>query len=155
MALKAFRQFDSEKSFNVTPLIDIVFLLIIFFTLISQFIDSENFPIKVPDNISHANTPDSYNSQFTTLTVMKNDAGKIDFAVGSKKVASNDGAQMVQQLTSLIDAQLKNLSTDKRIVSLRIDKDITYDQAQYALAAIAKSSAFDIQLATLKDPQNK
>jgi biopolymer transport protein ExbD len=153
MALKAFSQFDAQKTFNVTPLIDIVFLLIIFFTLISQFMDAENSPLKVPDNITQAKDPADYDSQLTTLTVMKNSTGKIDFAVGSKKVASNDHFEMVQQMTSLLDAQLKNLPADKRIISLRIDKNITYDQAQYALAAIAKSSAFDIQLAALKDPQ--
>jgi hypothetical protein len=34
---------------------------------------------------------------------------------------------------------------------LRIDKDICFAEAQYALAGIAASIATDIQLATLKD----
>jgi hypothetical protein len=34
---------------------------------------------------------------------------------------------------------------------LRIDKDVPFAQAQYALAGIAASSATDIQLAVLKD----
>jgi hypothetical protein len=45
------------------------------------------------------------------------------------------------------------LPTDKRVVTLRIDKDIPYAEAQYALAAVAKSTATDIRLAAIKDNQ--
>jgi hypothetical protein len=34
---------------------------------------------------------------------------------------------------------------------LRIDKDVCFAEAQYALAGIAASSATDVQLAALKD----
>lgn len=152
MALKAFSQFDSsDKSFNMTPIIDIVFLLIIFFVLISQFIEAENFPLEVPDDCNFANSDIQHNTQVTTLTVMKNDAGKVDFAVGSQKIIYSDYPEAVEQLTFSLDAQMKDIPADKRIVTLRVDKDICYDQAQYALAAIAASCATDIQLAALKE----
>jgi hypothetical protein len=45
---------------------------------------------------------------------------------------------------------LSTLPADRRVVILRIDKDISFSQAQYALAGVAASSATDIQLAALK-----
>ena len=47
------RTFDAE-SFDMTPIIDVVFLLIIFFMLVCQFIAAEQFQVEVPDQISSA-----------------------------------------------------------------------------------------------------
>ncbi len=44
-----FRSPDRSGTFNMTPIIDIVFLLIIFFLVVCQFIEAENFPVAVPD----------------------------------------------------------------------------------------------------------
>jgi hypothetical protein len=42
------------------------------------------------------------------------------------------------------------LPSELRIVTLRIDKDIYFAEAQFALAGIAESIATDIKLAALK-----
>ncbi|MCK4888036.1 MAG: biopolymer transporter ExbD, partial [Planctomycetes bacterium] len=55
MVLRDINQFrTSSKSFNMTPIVDIVFLMIIFFLVVFQFIDAENFPVNVPDNCDYA-----------------------------------------------------------------------------------------------------
>lgn len=150
MALKAFKKFDnSGKSFNMTPIIDIVFLLIIFFMVISHFIEAENFPLQVPDNCDSA-ISEPPQTQVTTLTIMKNQDGIVEFALGSQKVIYTNSSDLVEKLTSLINAQTKDLPPKKRIIALRADKDIPYAQSQYALAAIANSIATDIQLTVLK-----
>ena len=59
-------------------------------------------------------------------------------------------AEVVLQLGRLIDGRLKNLPVEQRVVTLRVDKDIDFQHAQYALAGIAASSARDIQLAAFK-----
>jgi biopolymer transport protein ExbD len=82
---------------------------------------------------------------------MKNDAGISDFAVGAQIAAGADYEEITKKLAILIDSRLKDLPADKRIVTLRIDKDVSYAEAQYALAAIAKSTATDIRLAAFKD----
>jgi len=51
----------------------------------------------------------------------------------------------------LIDIQLEDLPRDRRVVTLRIDKDVCFTEAQYALAGVAASTATDIQLAALKN----
>jgi biopolymer transport protein ExbD len=137
----------------MTPLIDIVFLLIIFFLVVCQFIEAENFPVAVPDGCVFATTASEPGAQGATITVMKTSAGKSVFAVGSEKIPASEGPDLTEQMARLVDYGLRNLPSDRRIVTLRIDRDVCFAQAQYALAAIAQSSATDIQLAVLKDKE--
>lgn len=136
--------------FNMTPLIDIVFLLIIFFLVVCQFIDAENFPVMVPDDCEFAQDH-SDNPNAATVTVIKAEAGTIEFAVGAEKISTSDRTKLISKLADLIDIRFQKLSSDQRIVTLRIDKEVCYSHAQYALAAIAASTATDIRLAALKD----
>jgi biopolymer transport protein ExbD len=134
----------------MTPVIDIVFQLIIFFALVCQFIEAENFPIIVPDDCQFAATTPQNQNKVTTLTVMKTDSDRTVFAVGAEKIAVNSdpsGAGLVDKLAEKLDGQMQNLPDRDRIVTLRIDKDVTFAQAQYALAALAQSSAQNIRLA--------
>jgi len=138
-------------SFNVTPIIDIVFLLIIFFLVVCQFIEAENFPVAVPDDCEFAQSGSDPGAQVTTVTVMKTGAERSAFAVGSEKVTASSYADIVEKLAELIDVRLRGLPPERRVVTLRIDKDVCFAEAQYALAAVAQSSATDIRLAALKD----
>jgi len=79
---------NSVQSFNMTPIIDIVFLLIIFFLVVCQFIEAENFPVTVPDNCQFAQSEPDPGAQLTTVTVMKTTEDEVDFAVGSEKVSA-------------------------------------------------------------------
>ncbi len=145
-------QFDSGvRSFNMTPIIDIVFLLIIFFLVVCQFIEAENFPVTVPDDCQFARSDPEPGAQVTTVTVMKTTEEKIVFAVGPEKIPASGNVDIVEKLTELIDIRLSDLPPERRVVTLRIDKDICFAEAQYALAAVAASSATDIQLAALKN----
>ncbi len=145
-----FRSPDRSGSFNMTPVIDIVFLLIIFFLVVCQFIEAENFPVTVPDGCEFAQSDPEPGAQVTTVTVMKTTEEKIDFAVGPEKITASGYVDIVDRLAELIDVRLKDLSLDRRVVTLRIDEDIRFAEAQYALAAVAQSSATDIQLAVLR-----
>ena len=145
-------QFDGGvQSFNMTPIIDIVFLLIIFFLVVCQFIEAENFPVTVPDDCQFAQSDPEPGAQVITVTVMKTTEDEAGFAVGSEKISASGSADIVEKLAQLIDIRLSDLSGDRRVVTLRIDKDICFAEAQYALAAVASSSATDIQLAALKN----
>jgi len=154
MPLTSSAKFRSNApSFNMTPLIDIVFLLIIFFVMVCQFIEAENFPVAVPDGCSFAASDPEGGSGMTTITVMKTEGQKSDFAVGSEKVSTASCAEMVDRLAGLIDIRLKDLPADRRVITLRIDRDVCFAEVQYALAAVAQSSAVNIRLAALKDKQ--
>jgi biopolymer transport protein ExbD len=135
----------------MTPIIDIVFLLIIFFLVVCQFIEAENFPVAVPDGCEFAQSEAEPGPQLTTVTVIKTIEGASDFAVGSVKIAESDYGGLVDKLAELIDVRLKDLPADNRVVTLRIDRNVCFADAQYALAAVAASTATDIKLATFKD----
>ena len=144
----------SMQSFNMTPIIDIVFLLIIFFLVVCQFIEAENFPVAVPDGCEFAQSDAEPGVQLTTVTVMKTSEEKIGFAVGPEKITTSNYAEIATKLAELVDVRLKDLPPDHRVVTLRIDKDVCFSEAQYALAGIAASSATDIRLAALKDKRH-
>lgn len=155
MPVKIDNRFSAgSQSFNMTPIIDIVFLLIIFFLVVCQFIEAENFPVNVPDNCSFAQSDKEPGGQVTTVTVMKTEENACAFAVGSEQIMSSGYEELVGKLVQAIDAQLKNLPRQNRVVTLRIDKEVPFSHAQYALAAVAASTATDIQLAVLRNKQN-
>lgn len=142
---------ESAVSFNMTPVIDIVFLLIVFFALVFKFIEAENFPVAVPEGCRFAQNEIDSQAALATVTVMRDEQGKSEFAVGADKVTGESYGEIAGKVAGLIDLRLKNLPVDKRVVTLRIDKDIPYADAQYALAAVAKSTATDIRLAAVKE----
>jgi biopolymer transport protein ExbD len=154
MAIKTLNVFferEPAASFNMTPVIDIVFQLIIFFALVFKFIEAENFPVTVPDGCGYAQSEVETQTASTTVSVIKTDGETSDFAVGSEKVSASNYGEVADKLAGLINERLKTLPSDGRTVTLRIDKDVSYAEAQYALAALAASDATDIRLAVIKD----
>lgn len=141
---------NSPGRVNMTPIIDIVFLLIIFFMLVCQFIGAENFEVTVPDNCQFAKPNPEPGAQVTTITIMKDGPSDVLFAVGSEKITT-DRTIIAKKIKEALDLRLSKLSPDQRMVRLRIDKDIRFYDVQYALAAIAESSATNIELAALKN----
>jgi biopolymer transport protein ExbD len=139
------------QTLNVIPFVDVLFQLIIFFALACQLIATENLQVYVPDNCNFASSDDERQAEITTVTVMKDGEGKSSFSVGSQKVALSNYSEAAEKVAELLDARLKDLPANGRVVTLRIDKDIPYAEAQYALAAVAKSTATDIRLAATKD----
>lgn len=149
--IRQFRNRAGVSSFNMTPVIDIVFQLIIFFVLACRFIEAENFPVTVPDGCKFAQDDTEPGVQVTTLTVMHGPQS-VTFAVGAEEITPQDDAAIpgvVAKLAQLIDARLRDLPPDNRVVTLRIDKDIPFAKAQYALAAVAQSTATNVRLAVL------
>jgi hypothetical protein len=119
--------------------------------VVCQFIEAENYPVTVPDDCQFAQSDPEPGAQVITITVMKTTEDEAGFAVGSEEISASGYADIVEKLAQLIDIRLSDLSGDRRVVTLRIDKDICFAEAQYALAAVASSSATDIQLAALKN----
>jgi biopolymer transport protein ExbD len=152
MSFKIPRRYQGTvQTLNVIPFVDILFLLIIFFSLMGQLLETEAPAVSLPDGCDFTVAEDQMGSQVATVTLIRNEQGKSDFAVGAEKVTGADYEEITGRLAGLIDSRLKDLPADKRIVTLRIDKDIPYAEAQYALSAVAKSTATDIRLAAIKE----
>ena len=148
--LRLFEHQTPISRFDMTPIIDIVFLLIIFFLLVCQFIVAENFEVTVPDDISSAQPATTADEQITTVTVMPDNTGQPVYAVGSKIITARPDENISYAIADEIDVQLQHLRREKRVVCLRIDKDICFQDSQYALAGLTQSCATDMKLAVTK-----
>ena len=136
----------------MTPIIDIVFLLMVFFMLVCQFIVAENFDVNVPDDIASAQQDQDSDMPNTTVTVMFDGSGDVVYAVGSERIVSAENSleDITVSIAEKIDRRMQDLPSGDRVVNLRIDKDIPYYQSQYALEGISRSAATDIKLAVRK-----
>jgi len=136
--------------FDMTPVIDIVFLLIIFFMLVCQFIAAENFQVTVPDRIDAANPHEADVDKLTTVTVIARGENPHAFAVGPDIIGTSETENITELLTAARDTRMETLNPNRRIINLRIDKSIPYSTSRIALEAISESSATDIKLAAIK-----
>jgi biopolymer transport protein ExbD len=142
-----------EVVLNVTPFVDILFLLIIFFILASRFVAPESFDVRIPDGVGQAQNVTSAEG-IATITLMRLPSGLIECALGSEKLP-RDGDKVVNSelLAEGLDRRLELLPPERRAVALRIDRHVPYRDAQHILAAVAKSSATSVRLAAIKDKQ--
>lgn len=142
---------------NMTPVIDIVFLLIIFFMLVCQYIAAENFEVRVPDEISSGrDDARSDLKQTVTVTVMTDQDGRINYAVASDIIQAAPGsADVANLIAEAIDTQLQDVEPSKRIVVFRNDKEVLFRHSKVALAGISQSSASKVKWAVIREKQQQ
>lgn len=142
---------ESSWSFNMTPIVDIVFLLIIFFMLVCQFIVAENFEVDIPQGTLNAQTVTTQNQKITTVSVLFEGKDAISYAVGSEIISENNKELLEHKITQSINSQLSQIEDDKKVVCLRMDRDITFNKCKHVLIAISNSIATDVQFSVLND----
>ncbi len=135
----------------MTPIIDVVFLLIIFFMLVCQFIAAEQFQVEVPDNINSAQKNESSQIKPLTITVIKDENGQSICAVGSEKLGDVTGGDQTLLIQSAIDDFLVENSISERTVRLRCDKSVTFGEVKHILSGISNSKATDLEWAVLAE----
>ena len=136
-----------DTGFDLTPFIDVIFLLIIFFMLVCQFFSAELFEVQLPDKIVSAD--ESTAGPMITITVMQKD-GRVSYATGSDILPPEHPQLLARMVASAIDSQQVKDGQDK-IVCLRCDKEVAFAQVRPVLDGIAKSSARKVQWAILKE----
>jgi|FrelakmetLWP11LW_1041352.scaffolds.fasta_scaffold29348_2 biopolymer transport protein ExbD len=137
----------TQVSFDLTPIIDVVFLLITFFMLVCQFSISEQVEAQLPDKIVSAAASDA--AEMATVSVTY-DHGAIRYAVGADVLDAAESKLLEKMICSAINSRLAN-GESERIVSLRCDKRVPFEKVQPALLAIAQSRAEKIQWAVLPE----
>lgn len=140
LATKSF----TEEPIDLTPVIDVVFLLIIFFMLVCQFMAAEQFKVAVPDEIKTARAQEQDKPPLT-ITVLLDDQQRAVCAVGSDRLAPVEGKDLELLIKSALDEQMGQDKT----VRLRCDKRISFGQIKYILAGISESRAQQIDWAVL------
>lgn len=135
----------------MTPIIDVVFLLIIFFMLVCQFIASEQFQVQVPDRINSAQNPESQQNVPLTITVMTDQKDDVIYAIDSEKLSALQGKDLAQLIQSEIDRTFSTRHAVEKTVRLRCDKTVSFGQVKYILSGISKSNATDLDWAVISD----
>ena len=124
------RKRHSSITLNLTPLIDIVFLLLVFFMLTAHFIEEQSIDIALPKaNSSDASPEDAY------VDVILTPAGEL--LVEGKSTASDE---LVEVLKGALHAP------NKRFVRLRGDQAAEFGKAVGIIdaARIAGAESVDI-----------
>ena len=142
------RLFEAE-TFDMTPIIDVVFLLIIFFMLVAQFIVAEQYKVKVPDEIATAHTQDIEEDRPLTITVMPDQEQGVICAVGGEKLAPVGGKDMKMLIASSINDYLAEHKSTDKTVRLRCDRTVSFGQVKYILSGISQSRAENLDWAVL------
>ncbi len=143
------RSFEAE-SFDMTPIIDVVFLLIIFFMLVCQFIAAEQFRVEVPDEIASAQKDPVDQKEPLTITIMAENGGAV-YAVGSEPLGNVTGDDLARLMTAAIDESLGKEGATDKTVRLRCDKAVTFGQVKHVLTGISNSNAETLDWAVLAE----
>jgi biopolymer transport protein ExbD len=125
-----------RTAIHLTALIDIVFLLLIYFLLTSSFVEQEGIPISVPEVKTTGMYPEN-------IPVVLIDQGG-QFYLEKKPVSD-------KELSSLLRAHLA-LSADKS-VAIKADKRVAYERVVQALDIAKENGADVLNLAVEKKPE--
>ena len=133
----------------MTPIIDVVFLLIIFFMLVAQFIVAEQYKVSVPDEIKTAQARDAEKDHPLTITVMADPQQGTTCVMGVEKLDAVAGKDMKMLIVSSINDYLAKNKTADKTVRLRCDRSVPFGQVKYILAGISQSRAENLDWAVL------
>ena len=134
-----FMQFEGRRRTshipNLTPLIDIVFLLLVFFMLTSHFVKDEVINIDLPE--AESSDPLDEPKQ---IEVIINEDGEL----------SIDGEIVTEEdLVIILVEKLKN--QDEKVVRIRGDKHVDLEVAISAFDAARKAGAVGVDIVTTQE----
>jgi len=134
------RRKKADTNLNIAPLIDIVFLLLIFFVLSSHFVSHKGFKVKLPKAV-HAQT--QKNEQVTVF--IDKDGG----------IFLNDSEIKFDQLKPLIRSELTKANS--KTVVIKADEDVSLGLAVKVMdiAKEANADGLVISTKTANDEKNK
>lgn len=127
-----------EPGVDITPLIDVVFLLLIFFMVSANFVQNRVIDVSLPESDS------ALAGTVEILQIIVTAAG--DYWVAGQAVGSD-----IESLTSSIDDYAQTLTADQRAkqsVEIRADADATHQSVIRVLDACATAGFVKVSLAT-------
>ena len=124
---------NKNPSIEITPLIDIVFILVIFFVATSKITDSQFLDLDLP-------TTESFNVEISSLS------NKI-YVFNDNTVIFNNKSYLVNN-DALKNALLNELIVEDTII-LSIEGDVTHKITIELMDFLQKNSFSDVQIRTL------
>ncbi len=131
--MKLSEKHPKKIGINLTPLIDVLFILIIFFTVSSTFLEQPGIELKLPD----AESSQSHTAQKVIIYVDKNEM----IFLNADSVEIDHIAEAVE---ALISAQ-----TDKSVV-LHADKEVSHGIIIRIMDLLRKRGIYKIVVSTSK-----
>ena len=114
---------------NMTPMIDVTFLLIVFFVVVSQIVDAEAVPMDLPAP-DHAVAGVSDEPDRVIVNLVPLDGGEVaGIIVGGHSIAWDS----MDELTAIVHTRLQGGASD---VHLRADRATKYTHIHHVIEAI-------------------
>jgi len=135
MAVKKMRRIGVK--IDMTPMVDVAFLLLIFFMSTSQFDPPQKIPITIPDSHSNLKVPES-----DVMTIGVGKENQILYQIGKNP----------QEFTDI--ANLENVVTEQRRrnprlrVAIKADKVSDYGTMEDIMAVMQKTNTITFSLVT-------
>jgi biopolymer transport protein ExbD len=131
-------EFEHETELNMTPMIDIVFLLIIFFMVVSEMASSQLEKVKLPraDMAEQKEPVEPFRK--IVVNVLRN--GTVKIAGMAFKKPELEKRIRIEALAAGTEPNPSNpnLPTSKLMVTIRGDKDVRYEKIQDVFEACQK-----------------
>lgn len=122
---------------DMTPMVDVAFLLLIFFMSTSQFDPPQKVPITLPDSHSNLKVPDS---DVMVLGIDKE--SQLYWQLGKQPQQETDMASLEQLI---IDQRRRN---PRLRVAIKADKESEYGVMEDVMAAMQKTNTITFSLVT-------
>jgi biopolymer transport protein ExbD len=133
------RQKDQDEvAIDMSPMIDMVFLLLIFFIVASQIVKIDKVPIEVPSAV-YAKVPEDETGRYI-ITVNKN--GDMFAGLGQEEVTLDD-------LKEQVAAEFEG--NEKLRIMIRADGQTKYEENQKIMEACAEVGANDMIFAAFEE----
>lgn len=149
--------YQRGSQFNMTPLIDVVFILIVFFMLICQFIVQENVPVEVPDACENAEMEIEDREPITVSVYASPEdaAGVTSYAVRARRFEPESVETAGGDITGKLAAEIREQAERRTnpVIHLRADKNLRYADVQPALSALARAGVSEVHLAAYATEQ--
>jgi len=140
--MKFERQLKEEVSVNLTPLIDVVFLLLIFFMVTTTFTRDTNLLINLPE---------------ASGEVMDVAPGQIEVMVAQNGSYAVNGRGLVNsQLSTLMDAIEEMSAGDRSLpVIITADANTSYQSVVTVMDAVAQLGFSQLNIATSQESEEE
>lgn len=150
----------ADISFNMTPMIDCVFQLLIFFMLTTQMASADFVNMKVPKpEWSQARKPVEANKAVVNVVPYSRSEIEEDstrkglakeYKLGSLVIETNNVGKLV---TELKKARRTSQDPKEFVVELRADKNIRYDRIEPVLRAMQEAELGKMYITAMREPQ--
>lgn len=120
---------------NLTPLIDLAFLLIVFFVLIARMSGEQLPPVALPEPHHAALSPIKLGQRIAVNVI--SDGGRTLLSLGGQRFAADAAGE-----SALAGALAQRIARDWTLpVDVRADRTLRYEEVQPVLRAIARAAA--------------